>query len=63
MITNVTFEVLTNHKYDVQTIPIEHPKFEIIPPVQDSITLIVFFFSINIIFYFIQKMFNQQPTK
>lgn len=33
MITNVTFEVLTNRKYDIQTIPIEHPEFKIIPPV------------------------------
>lgn len=33
MITNVTFEVLTNHKYVIQTIPIEHPEFEIIPAV------------------------------
>lgn len=33
MTTNVTFEVLINHKYAIQTIPIEHPEFEVIPPV------------------------------
>ena len=33
MTTDVTFEVLTKHKYAIQTIPIEHPEFEVIPPV------------------------------